>query len=985
MLYDKLKFVPEGIDPKKTTKALFVSHNEDFGKYFRSVSDDIQKSAIKVQGKVSIWYFEDIEGIGEFSEEELSSIFMQISFVTVPVTRLLLTTKNTAFDIFISYARLHHIPVLPLMQESGLEELYSDENKFGSLQFLDKSKTDITAISFEKKLEDYLSYTVIGNDTRKKVEKEFQAYIFLSYRKKDRAMAGKVMSGIHSIDEFRDIAIWYDEFLVPGEDFNSSISTALSKGEVFVMAVTPNITEAGNYIILHEYPAAIRLKRKIVPVECEATDKESLTEAFEGIPECVRLCDITALKNEIGERLSGAPAKEDTPEHLYLMGLAYLSGIDMEIDYNKALSLLISAAEKGSKDAMNRLHSIYRTGQGVPIDYEKSLMWLQRLTSAYEECYSNDPEKYASELFGVLANTVIFIIQSGLRWSRAEEEALKAYSFYKNNMSLIDNEKYLFSFVTVCILLHSSRINKQFEDGSLFGAIEKLETATTELLTEAENAVINSGTDENTRDNMLFHIYNAFGETFGITGETDKAEKYRQKIIDICIKQGGETEVAQLLSCAPEKFTDIISLCKYYLKFLDIAEEQNSADKITFCHTICANFQTLLVPLLLAADNIKNNEEEAALKKLLLKILYFFREIPSEKHTNSSLKGYNAYLTFLITLTDTNEESRKLLEEGCQVILTLKRNLYSEEAVSLTVENRLSLAEILVRENNLEKAAECIRQAESEVREASNHFGNEFIKIKTCELYEAYITVFLKTADKEKLVITLSTLCSMYYELYNSTKNAQYKTQLMFTSLKYGVILDDSGRTEDAIRLLISTVDLHIDFLTNKTDSYCKEKRGLIFENLKDVYYYLGQFCFKAEDTENARHYCESFLDLAEAFETDETELLDAYTVLLKILTGEDEPDGDKLLSYTEKSAEICKRLICDKSCSLSENIVFTAFIIMDLAEIVAERDIKKAVSLLDTASDILYYILSVAGKENEKETKKYIRLVDKMKKKIQQ
>lgn len=49
------------------------------------------------------------------------------------------------------------------------------------------------------------------------------AYVFLSYRKKDRKHAKELMRLIHANRFCLDIAIWYDGFLAAGEDFNAAI------------------------------------------------------------------------------------------------------------------------------------------------------------------------------------------------------------------------------------------------------------------------------------------------------------------------------------------------------------------------------------------------------------------------------------------------------------------------------------------------------------------------------------------------------------------------------------------------------------------------------------------------------------------------------------------------------------------------------------------------------------------------------------------
>ena len=49
------------------------------------------------------------------------------------------------------------------------------------------------------------------------------------------------MKKIHSLDCARDTAVWYDEFLVPGEKYDGAIKAAFEKSSLFALAVTPVI------------------------------------------------------------------------------------------------------------------------------------------------------------------------------------------------------------------------------------------------------------------------------------------------------------------------------------------------------------------------------------------------------------------------------------------------------------------------------------------------------------------------------------------------------------------------------------------------------------------------------------------------------------------------------------------------------------------------------------------------------------------------
>lgn len=116
------------------------------------------------------------------------------------------------------------------MQEKGLNEPF--DRICSDLHFLDKDTEDeksMNAIPYHVKLEKFLHSVLIKDDLSVQIRAAFKAYIFLSYRKKDRQYAQKLMELIHDNDFCRDLAIWYDEFLILSENFNQSIENALQK------------------------------------------------------------------------------------------------------------------------------------------------------------------------------------------------------------------------------------------------------------------------------------------------------------------------------------------------------------------------------------------------------------------------------------------------------------------------------------------------------------------------------------------------------------------------------------------------------------------------------------------------------------------------------------------------------------------------------------------------------------------------------------
>ena len=355
-------------------RVYFTCHPEDLP-LLKKIREDIFRSH-----DCAIYYTADMAQPME--EADLPLDIGRANLVVVPVTFRLLTTPNRTMDRDLPYARQEHIPILPVMMEEGLDEYYSQPDKFGELQYIDPFASDPTAISYEEKLKKYLESVLISDRMARRIRAAFDAYIFLSYRKKDRRYANELMRLIHSHPECRDIAIWYDEFLTPGESFKESIDKILQNSKLFALLVTPHLLEETdgkpNFVMGEEYPAAKRSGISILPAEMEHTDKDALNEKFEGLPTCMDPRD-EAFRARLLEQVARLAIKEnDTPEHDFLIGLAYLDGIDVETDRPKALSLITGAAEAGLPEAMDKLFRMYRDGASVPLDYGQALVWARK-------------------------------------------------------------------------------------------------------------------------------------------------------------------------------------------------------------------------------------------------------------------------------------------------------------------------------------------------------------------------------------------------------------------------------------------------------------------------------------------------------------------------------------------------------------------------------------------------------------------------------
>ena len=368
-----LKYIKKGpVLLKDTQKVFFCSTKADREKFFEEISSDL----FEIQDNISIWYKEeDAIDISDEERKEYLSDLSEMALFVVPVTGDFLKTENDARRE-LDHAIKENIPILPILEEQGLEFLFNDV--CGNLQILNKHDPDPTALPYKDKLKLFLDTVLLKDEMLEKIRKAFAAYIFLSYRKKDRRYAQEVMRLIHKDPFTRDIAIWYDEFLTPGEDFNESIKEAFEKSDLFSMVVTPNLLEKPNYVMTTEYPMAVKAGKKILPLQAVDTDGEALTKDYPGIPEPVKAEKDNI--DRIDELIKDALKIEtnDDPLHKFFIGLAYLSGIDMDIDHEKARNLITDAAEGGIEEAYQKLVSVYELGQGADRDYEKAAIWQEK-------------------------------------------------------------------------------------------------------------------------------------------------------------------------------------------------------------------------------------------------------------------------------------------------------------------------------------------------------------------------------------------------------------------------------------------------------------------------------------------------------------------------------------------------------------------------------------------------------------------------------
>ena len=371
-----------GASPKDKPRVYFTCHPADLERGLEKLCEDLFTAA-----DCAVYYTPDMGD--RLPEETRETDLERMTLFVIPVSLKLLLEPSRAMDEDFPFAREKNIPVLPVMLEGGLDPIYGRADRFGPLQYLDPEARDDTAVPYAEKLKKHLDSLFIDPETTKRVRNAFDDTVFLSYRKKDRRKANALMRLIHADPLCRDVAVWFDEYLTPGESFSASIRKAMERSRYFALLVTPSLLEKNekgepNYVRATEYPAARDAGMPLLPAELpegneDLTDREALARDFPGLPaphdlrrgsERERfLSPLRALSREDGR---------DDPEHLFLMGLAYLEGIDVEVDREHGLALLTAAGEAENLEAMKKLCTMYFMGQGVPLDWRQAAFWAEK-------------------------------------------------------------------------------------------------------------------------------------------------------------------------------------------------------------------------------------------------------------------------------------------------------------------------------------------------------------------------------------------------------------------------------------------------------------------------------------------------------------------------------------------------------------------------------------------------------------------------------
>lgn len=435
----------------------FACHSADFHLCFTELSHDLLAA-----WDAAIWF--DHGADHPKTKQDLASLesFLQtIQVLVVAVTPSLLEANCQAWQIEFAFAESHHIPILPIIptsvgQITGLGSRFS--NLKGKMHLLNKNAgtaIEESAIPYEQKLMDFLSRSLLGQKQIEEIQQEFDINCFLSYRKEDRAYANALMSYIHQYPQFQDIAIWFDEYLYAGENYNQQIQHRLKHSDLCLLLVTPhlyapNAKGEDNFVITHEYPDAQAFHCPVLPVLVTAADTidfKAMQVKFPGLPPCVDVREPSFAK-QLEAALAPASHKrrQTTPEHLYRIGLAYLYGINVEVNRKRAVELIQRAAEAGLDVSVQKLVDMYRTGQGVARNLAEAIRLQEALVSHYQKNYE-EKLQFARQLPDEMQN--YYLLPDAYSWT---------FSLWMLGNDQMENDDYAGAFITYHQMLENCQM-----------------------------------------------------------------------------------------------------------------------------------------------------------------------------------------------------------------------------------------------------------------------------------------------------------------------------------------------------------------------------------------------------------------------------------------------------------------------------------------------------------------------------------------------
>lgn len=813
--------------PNNRQRALFACDPRDFDKYFDEITDDI---FIK-QPNVAVYFYDSSDPVSrESMEEDLVNIILFIIPVTINTIR-----DDCDLQKFIDFAREKQIRLLFIQCEQGIENLFNQ--KYGNYQLLNKNDPDPTALGYDEKLAKFLESAIIGDELAEQIRQAFDAYIFLSYRKKDRKYANELMRLIHSNDFCRDIAIWYDEYLVPGEDFNDAIAAAMEKSGLFTMLVTPNLINEENYVHTVEFPEAKKAKKPIFPVEAEKTDKQKIAEMFEGLSNTV---DIKSgnFSNELRKTIEKIALKENDkdPKHNYLIGLAYLNGIDVEVNREKAIELITSAAEAGLEEAMRTMFKIAycstNTNEGIDLAERLKRIYDKSNKAGGFECYN-----FGLEIFELLG--YLYLENNEL------EKAKEAFRQSINQTITFGTENGI--NIDPTLLRRYYSMAKVYKYLGEYVNAEKLYLEVIEKLRFYRKManVANNESDKNSIYNYEYELSlccNNLAELYDEIKKTDEAEKLFKEVLEIrsylvetTSEKNYEPSVADAciglanLYTATNRYEEAEELFKKALDINRRHADRNGHKCDASIANICNNFAIFY------RKTGKNDEAE----KLYLESLENYRQLSENRGVSvygPDVSGVCNNLAVLYYYDGKYDKAEKFYKESIKIIKILSEKvskiIYNQRAISVYY----NLANLYRDDGKDMEAEEYYKKALELVYELENSVDKEFIMPYIARANKELAVLFTKVQKYEKAEKHFNESLNAFGFLKEQNKESSYDYEIAVTFKEIAKMSFEKGDYKQTEQAYLLSVEIMKKLAKKDNCPDYKYETALLYCKLAETY-----------------------------------------------------------------------------------------------------------------------------------------------------
>ena len=454
---------------------LVICHPQQIPYYLPRVKDYIWER----MENITIWQTHLKIGDTEQFLKEIGRMDAIICFIT----ELLLLTKNKIRDDLLAPIIESKCPFLPIVDGENLEKIFDEA--YGHIHCIkcsDNKKIRFDVIEkFIKKIPSSKEKKQWFEISPQDVQCFSQSY-FISYRKIDGKYVDYLQHIIHNDPSLVETQLWYDSYLVPGKNYETSLSAVITECSAVLLVITPHLLELDNYVLRVEIPAAKKYGKPVIGILMEETDLNAIQDVY-GIEKIYRLEKGIPFGYILSKEGLTLPKTRSYPRRLFLLATAYMEGRIVEYNIKVACELLYQAIQYKYPDAYEKLIEI-KTGEFEEAK-KNDLFWADCLNDTenntnqdYE--WNAEVKQYKrNEIYDVsykdineairLFEEYIEILEDKYKQHPTEDrfisllDALKKYcAFYLSQNMLKEAEKQLLVFYKYVKPLEKQKPNKLF-------------------------------------------------------------------------------------------------------------------------------------------------------------------------------------------------------------------------------------------------------------------------------------------------------------------------------------------------------------------------------------------------------------------------------------------------------------------------------------------------------------------------------------------